>query len=195
MPTAAYYKKLEKSNINQIKKVLSSGGVVIYPTETVWALGCISVDKKAVDKIYQIKKRKQLSPLISLLANYQDVENYAEKIDFRATELKTSIDNPPTIIYPNCKKKLQHLSNDLNEIAFRVTPLDFLKKIIKLIDSPLTSTSANISGQKNPVNFKDIDKSIIDSVDLILNFDINLSGKASSIIKINQKGEIQYIRK
>jgi L-threonylcarbamoyladenylate synthase len=195
MPTAAYYKKLEKNNINQIKKVLSSGGVVIYPTETVWALGCISVDKKAVDKIYQIKKRKQLSPLISLLANYQDVEYFAEKIDFRATELKISIDNPPTIIYPNCKKKLQHLSNDLNEIAFRVTPLDFLKKIIKLIDSPLTSTSANISGQKNPVNFKDIDKSIIDSVDLILNFDINLSGKASSIIKINQKGEIQYIRK
>ena len=195
MPTVNSYKELNKNNFNHIISVLNSGGIIIYPTETVWAIGCSSLNKKSVEKIYEIKKRKISSPLISLLENYNEVNKYAESQNFDFNEIIKSEEYPPTIIYPNCKKKILYLSNSKKEVAFRVTPLSYLKKIIRHINSPLASTSANVSGEPFPIIFESISNSILNSVDLILNFDVDLTGKPSSIIKINPKGEIQYIRK
>ena len=195
MPTVVSYKELNKNNINPIIDVLNSGGIILYPTETVWAIGCNSLNKKSVDKIYEIKKRTTSSPLISLLGNYKEINKYADSQNFDFNKIIKDELNPPTVIYPNCKNEILHLSNSKKEIAFRVTPLAYLKKIISCINSPLTSTSANISGESSPVVFERISNSILNSVDLILNFDVDLSGKPSSIIKINRKGEIQYIRK
>ncbi len=195
MSTAISYKELNKNNFNNIIDVLNSGGIIIYPTETVWAIGCSSVNKKSVEKIYEIKKRKASSPLISLLENYNEINKYANSKNFDFSKIISDKNNPPTFIYPNCKSKMLHLSNSKKEIAFRITPLTYLKKIISCINSPLVSTSANISGETPPVDFESISHSILNSVDLILNFEVNLSGKPSSVIKINQKGEIQFIRK
>jgi L-threonylcarbamoyladenylate synthase len=129
-----------------------------------------------------------------LLSEYEDVKKYTNEFLFDNSSHKL-FDKPPTIIYPNCCNELKHLSNSNNEIAFRVTPINFLKKIINEIDFPLISTSANISGDAAPKNFKTINDSILQSVDLILNFETKSSGKPSTIIKFNLKGEIQYIRK
>ena len=195
MPTVVSYKELNKNNINHIIDILNSGGIIIYPTETVWAIGCSSTNRKSVEKIYHIKKRVTSSPLISLLENYSEINKYANSKNFDFSKIIKDELNPPTVIYPDCKSEMLHLSNSKKEIAFRITPLTYLKKIISRINSPLASTSANISGEPPPVNFESISQSILNSVDLILNFEVNLSGKPSSVIKINQNGEIQFIRK
>jgi L-threonylcarbamoyladenylate synthase len=195
MPTAISYNKLDEINISNIKDVLNSGGIIIYPTETLWALGCSSIFPKSVQKIYEIKKRESTKPILSLLATHEEVSKYAKNINFNISELLKNENTPPTLIYPDCKKELSHLANKENEIAFRVSPLSYIKDIINAIGNPLTSTSANISGQSAPTNFKSISQSILNSVDLILNFEIKLSGKPSTILKITQQGEIQYIRK
>tara|TARA_B100001287_G_scaffold134330_1_gene113094 strand:- start:7761 stop:8348 length:588 start_codon:yes stop_codon:yes gene_type:complete len=195
MPTKALYKNLNKNNLNYIIDVLSSGGIIIYPTETVWAIGCNSLNKKSIEKIYKIKRRRDSLPIISLLDNYNEIKKYANSQNIDFDNIIKNKDYPPTIIYPDCKNELLHLSNSKKEIAFRITPLQYLKKIICHIRSPLASTSANISGEPSPISFQSISSSILNSADLILNFDINLSGKPSSIMKINQQGEIQYIRK
>jgi len=196
MPTATYYSKINQKNLNHIKVILNSGGIVIYPTETVWAIGCKSTLKKSVEKIYSIKNRKTSSPIISLLADYKQVDTYADSIsNLKEFKIINSSDNPPTIIYPNCKKEIAHISNEKNEVAFRITPIEDLKEIINIIDSPLASTSANISGEPTTTNLESIDKSILNNVDLILNFKLKFSGIPSKIIKFNKKGEIQYLRK
>ena len=195
MPTANSYNKFNERTLHKIKDVLNYEGLIIYPTETLWAIGCNSIFPNAVQKIYDIKERDSSLPIISLISSYQEVSKYAQNIDFNLSKVIKEETSPPTIIYPDCKKELCHLANKKNEIAFRVTPLTYLKEIIDAIGNPLTSTSANISGQPAPTNFESINDSILNSVDLILNFEINLSGKPSTIIKINQQGEIQYIRK
>lgn len=195
MPTPLFYRSLEDENLNEIKEILNSGGIIIYPTETLWAIGCKASLQTSVKKIYEIKKRPNLSPIISLISSYNDISKYTNEIKFDPKSYSTDLLNPPTIIYPNCKDELLHLSNTENEIAFRVTPIDFLKKIINSIKAPLCSTSANISGQLPPKKFKSINNTILNSVDLILNFEVKLSGKPSTVLKINKLGEVQYIRK
>ena len=195
MPIPLYYKSLNDKNLNKIKEVLNSGGIMIYPTETLWAIGCNAGLESSVKKIYNIKKRSDSSPIISLISSYNELTKYINEIKFDPKSYSKDFSNPPTIIYPNCKKELSHLSNLNNEIAFRVTPIDFLKKIIDKIGSPLCSTSANISGQLPTKKFKSINNTILNSVDLILNFKLNLTGKPSTIIKIDSIGEVQYIRK
>ena len=103
-------------------------------------------------------------------------------------------DSPPTVIYPNCKTKYRFLASELNEISFRVTPIRELKEIINKLDSPIISSSANISGEEFPESLDKISKSIINSVDLILNFELESSGIPSEVIKINS-GKIEYLRK
>lgn len=196
MPTRPYYSIINNSNIQQIANLLKNDGVIIYPTETVWAIGCNAMSKKAIDKIYSIKKRTQEKPFISLISTYSNLDKYVniKKVNKGNIEVSDP-DYPPTIIYSNCRDPLKHLTNSWNEIAIRVTPINELKKIINEIDAPLISTSANVSGQDNPLELKNIHESILNSVDLILNFDANLSGVPSKILKINIKGEIEYIRR
>jgi len=196
MPTKPYYSIINNSNIKQIANLLQNDGVIIYPTETVWAIGCNAMSKKAIDKIYSIKKRTQKKPLISLISTYSNINEYVDIKQDNTEAIGVPDPNyPPTIIYSNCKDSLKHLANPSNEIALRVTPIKELKKIIDEINAPLISTSANLSRQKNPIEFKNIHESILNSVDLILNFDTNLSGVPSKILKINIKGEIEYIRR
>jgi L-threonylcarbamoyladenylate synthase len=196
MPTRPYYSIINNSNIKHIANLLKNDGVIIYPTETVWAIGCNAMSKKAIDKIYSIKKRTQKKPLISLISTYSNINKYVDIKQGNTETIGVPDPNyPPTVIYSNCKDSLKHLANPSNEIALRVTPMNELKKIIDEINAPLISTSANVSGQENPIEFKNIHESILNSVDLILNFDANLSGVPSKILKINIKGEIEYIRR
>ena len=109
-----------------------------------------------------------------------------------ATKLK--LHNHPTVIYQKAKPNLKHVASENNEIAIRITPVNELKKIIKMLNAPIISTSANISGQPFPVNFNDIDKNISSAVDLMLNFEVESTGIPSTIIRIDETGELQYLR-
>lgn len=193
MLTENYYTELNQSNFEKILSVIRNGGIFIYPTETVWALGCIALNKSSVDKIYQLKKREKSKPLICLIDDFKRISKYAVLPESKiATKLK--LHNHPTVIYQKAKPNLKHVASENNEIAIRITPINELKKIIKMLNAPIISTSANISGQPFPVNFNDIDKNISSAVDLMLNFEVESTGIPSTIIRIDETGELQYLR-
>ena len=193
MLTENYYTELNQSNFEKILSVIRNGGIFIYPTETVWALGCIALNKSSVNKIYQLKKREKSKPLICLIDDFKRISKYAVLPESKiATKLK--LHNHPTVIYQKAKPNLKHVASENNEIAIRITPINELKKIIKMLNAPIISTSANISGQPFPVNFNDIDKNISSAVDLILNFEVESTGIPSTIIRIDETGELQYLR-
>ena len=194
MPTKVYSKKLLSKELNTLIDDLNNGGIIIYPTETIWAIGCKSTLKKSVERIYSIKNRSETSPFINIIDSYSNISKYVNNIDSEIIRIAREIDNPPTVIYPNCKKEFNYLSNAKNEIAFRVTPNKQIIEIINELNAPLISTSANISGDDFPTDFNNISSSILNAVDVILNFEIESSGKPSSIMKI-KNGEIEYLRK
>ena len=194
MPTKVYSKKLLPEELNTLINVLNNGGIIIYPTETIWAIGCKSTLKKSVERIYSIKNRSETSPFINIIDSYLNISKYVHNIDSEIISIAREIDNPPTVIYPNCKKEFNYLSNAKNEIAFRVTPNKQIIEIINELNAPLISTSANISGDDFPTDFSNISSLILNAVDVILNFEIESSGKPSSIMKI-KNGEIEYLRK
>ena len=194
MPTKVYSKELLSKELNTVIDDLNNGGIIIYPTETIWAIGCKSTLKKSVERIYSIKNRSETSPFVNIIDSYLNISKYVHNIDSKTIKIASEINDPPTVIYPNCKKKFNYLSNTKNEIAFRVTPNQQIIKIIKTLNAPLISTSANISGDDFPTNFNNISSSILNAVDVILNFEIESSGKPSSIMKI-KNGEIEYLRK
>ena len=194
MPTKVYSKKLLSKELNTLIDYLNNGGIIIYPTETIWAIGCKSTLKKSVERIYSIKNRSETSPFINIIDSYLNISKYVHNIDSEIIRIAREIDNPPTIIYPNCKKEFNYLSNAKNEIAFRVTPNKQIIEIINELNAPLISTSANISGDDFPTDFNNISSSILNAVDVILKFEIESSGKPSSIMKI-KNGEIEYLRK
>ena len=194
MPTKVYSKKLLSKELNNLIDDLNNGGIIIYPTETIWAIGCKSTLKKSVERIYSIKNRSEKSPFINIIDSYLNISKYVQNIDSKTIKIAREIDNPPTVIYPNCKKEFNYLSNAKNEIAFRVTPNKQIIEIINELNAPLISTSANISGENFPTSLNNISSSILNAVDVILNFDIKSSGKPSSIMKI-KNGEIKNLRK
>tara|TARA_B100000768_G_scaffold37723_1_gene36385 strand:+ start:5979 stop:6563 length:585 start_codon:yes stop_codon:yes gene_type:complete len=194
MSTKVWSNNYSSSKFDSVTDVLNHGGIILYPTETIWAIGCKSTLKNSVHKVYDIKKRPYNMPLINLIDDINNITKYIENFNIKDLDLIKKNDSPPTVIYPNCKTKYRFLANELNEISFRVTPIRELKEIINKLDSPIISSSANISGEEFPESLDKISKSIINSVDLILNFELESSGIPSEIIKINS-GKIEYLRK
>lgn len=188
------YSELSNQNLDSISEILNNGGLMIYPTETIWAIGCISTNPKSVDKIYKLKKRKKDAPFINIIDDFSKIDKYVDPIDEELFNFIKENKSDHTIIYPNCKKQYNYLANNSNEIAFRVTPLSNLKEIMEMIDKPLISTSANISGEPFAKSFDKISSDLLNSVDVILNFEVESTGNPSSIIKINN-GQIEYLRR
>jgi L-threonylcarbamoyladenylate synthase len=194
MSTKVWSNNYSSLKIDSALDVLNKGGIILYPTETIWAIGCKSILKDSVKKVYDIKKRPYNMPLINLIDDINNIPKYVEKLNVKDFDLINKNNSPPTVIYPNCKSKYKFLANDLKEISFRLTPVNELKEIIRKLDSPIISSSANISGENFPESLDNISKSIIKSVDLILNFEVKSSGTPSEVIKINN-GKIEYLRK
>ena len=194
MSTKVWSNNYSSSKIDSAVDVLNNGGIILYPTETIWAIGCKSVLKNSVKRIYEIKKRPYHMPLINLIDSINNITKYVENLNIKNFDSINKNDSPPTVIYPNCKSKYRFLANDSNEISFRVTPINELKEIISKLDSPLISSSANISGENFPKRLDNISNSILNSADLILNFEVKSSGTPSEVIKINN-GKIEYLRK
>ena len=184
-----------KDKINKAKEVVLNGGVILYPTDTIWGIGCSPMIESAVKKIFKIKRRSNNKFLISLVSNIEMLERYVKNIPEYV--LKYLYDeSPTTIIYPKVKG-LNHILYGKNEsIAIRLVKDNFCKALIDEINIPLISTSANISGNPFPKEFKEIDKRIINQVDYVVNLsDSNLiNSKPSRIIKVSLNGQIELIR-
>lgn len=185
------------SDIENSIKVLKSGGTFLYPTDTIWGIGCDATNAGAVSKIYKIKEREFSKSLIVLIDSFESLKNYVEFIPENIIEILNSQTKPTTIIYQNAKNLASNAIAEDNSIAIRIPDDEFCKNLIKEFGKPIISTSANKSGDVAPQNFNEISNKIKTEVNYIVNWRQNDTKKseASAIILINKDGYLEYLRK
>jgi len=176
--------------------VLKKGGIILYPTDTIWGIGCDATNADAIDKIYALKQRVASKSLISLVSDFKMLQQYVEEVPEVAYDILKYANKPTTIIYDRPLRVAENLISDDNTLAIRVVRDPFCSKLIKKLKKPLVSTSANISEQPSPNNFKEISKEILEGVDYVVNLPLKNKGtKPSSIIKIGGDSTVKIIRK
>ena len=195
--------------IQKALEVLRSGGIILYPTDTVWGIGCDATDPEAVAKIFAIKKREDSKSLVLLASDMDMICRYVKEIPEMAVQLVEVNDKPMTIIYPDAIAGDQgNMKPDRRCLAFntvaqdgtvgiRIPMMDFCRKLVAKLGRPLVSTSANISGEPTPKKFSEISETIRSAVDLIVDpsLERGASGQSSSIIKVGLDYSIEIIRK
>jgi L-threonylcarbamoyladenylate synthase len=188
--------KLIEQEIENSVRMLNEGKVLLYPTDTIWGLGCDATNSKAVDKIFKIKKRKKSKSMIILLDSLEKVKNYADEVPPFVYDLVEQINTPLTIIYQNAKNLAKNLIPSDRTIAIRIVKGEYCSEMIKRFGKPVVSTSANISGVDPPITFDEISPEIIKSVDYAVKIfrDRIKSVKPSTIIKLESDGLFKIIR-
>tara|TARA_B100001093_G_C26579844_1_gene906774 strand:+ start:350 stop:913 length:564 start_codon:yes stop_codon:yes gene_type:complete len=183
----------------EIKKasiILKNGGIILYPTDTIWGIGCDATNYDAVQKIIDIKKRSKSKSFIVLVENEIRLEQTIEEVPKAAWDLIKYSEKPLTIIYDRPKGIASNAINSDNSLGVRLVRDYFCEELIRLINKPIISTSANLSGKPSAKCFSDISDEIKNSVDHIVNLrqNYNESQHNSSIIKLNKSGLIKIIR-
>lgn len=183
------------SSINSSYFNLKDGGIIIYPTDTVWGIGCDATNENAVTKIFHIKKREESKSLVILVNNIEMLRRYVGEIPTILIDLLKEGTKPTTVIYENPKGLAKNVIANDNTVAIRIAQDEFCQKLIKKFGKPIVSTSANISGSRTPSTFKEIDQSILDEVDYVVNlYQDKTNDSPSKIIKIGKDGELEVIR-
>lgn len=189
-------------------KTLRDGGTILYPTDTVWGLGCDATNPEAVAKIYEIKQRSDSKSLVLLASDLDMVAKYVKEIPSIAVDLVEVNDAPMTIIYPGAIAGEEgapgdrwHLAHNTvaadGSVGIRIPLMEWCRQLVFKLGRPIVSTSANISGEPTPQRFSDIPQEIKDAVDFVVppSVDTDSTGKASQILKVGLRGEIEIIRK
>lgn len=172
------------SEITIANQFLNKGKIILYPTDTVWGLGCDATNTKSVAKIYQLKNRVESKSLIVLVSSLHMLKKYVS-VPKKAIEILQNTNKPTTIIYQNPKGFAKNTIASDHTIAIRIVQDEFCRKLIKRFGRPIVSTSANISGEDTPKSFSEISSTILDSVDYIVNLHHNtVNTKSSTIVKI-----------
>ncbi|MDQ2180327.1 L-threonylcarbamoyladenylate synthase [Marinifilum sp. D714] len=185
------------NDINKALEVLKSGGVILYPTDTIWGIGCDATNADAVKRVYEIKQREDCKAMLVLMENPNRLNSYVDEVPEIAWDLIDVNDKPMTLIYPGAKNLAPNLINSDGTIGIRITNEEFTQNLIQRFKKPIVSTSANISGDPSPANFDEINETLKELVDYIVEYrqDDLEKASASSIIKIGVGGEIQILRK
>lgn len=191
--------KPDQSFIDEINKcitVLENGGVILYPTDTVWGIGCDATNEDAVNKIYQLKKRANTKTMICLVANDFMLEKHVQKVPEVAFDIIDIADKPTTIVYDNPKNIAKNLIAEDKSLAIRVATDKFCQYLISKFKKPIVSTSANLAGKPTAKSFKEISSDILKGVDYAVNLQRNIQKVTpSSIIKLSNDGTVKVIRK
>jgi len=186
-----------RDEINKAFEVLKSGGVILYPTDTIWGIGCDATNPEAVDKVLKIKNRPAEKSLIVLLDVDSKLQSYVAEIPDVAYDLIEYAENPLTVVFSDAKNLAQNVINADGSVGIRIVKHDFCTPLIQRFRKPIVSTSANLSGQPSPKFFDDIDPEIIDAVDYVVDFEQEnrTSKKPSTIMKLSPGGQFEFIRK
>lgn len=185
-----------KEEIEKAVEVIRNGGVILYPTDTIWGLGCDPKNEEAIQKIMDLKQRPPGKSLIVLVNNEGLLQRYVKDIPEVCYDLIDYSARPLTIVYPNGQYVSNQILAEDKSIAIRITKDNFCSQLINKLKFGLVSTSANISNQSFDGSFENIPESIKNGVDYIVNLPLaNKSGQASQIIKISEKSEVTIIRK
>ncbi len=185
-----------KREVDKCAEVMRKTGVILYPTDTIWGIGCDATQAKAVDRIYKIKKRSESKAMIILLDDAERLRNYLKEVPPIIFDLLERIRKPLTVIYPGAVNLPKNVMANDQSVAIRIVKNEFCKKLIQKIDKPLISTSPNIAGEPAPVFFRQISDYIKKKVDYVVEMeqDIIYDIKPSTIIRILDDGEFEVIR-
>lgn len=184
------------SDLDSAVKVLKAGGIILYPTDTVWGIGCDATNAEAVAKVYAIKHRAEAKALITLVGDLATLERTADGIPDVAYDLIDCSDKPLTIIYDRGTGVAPNLLAEDGTLAVRLTKEPFSAALCRRLNRPLVSTSANISGAPTPANFAEIAPEIIDAVDYvcITRRDEKIRHSSSTIMRLGHDGQFKIIR-
>lgn len=186
-----------EEEINNALEVLKKGGTILYPTDTVWGIGCDARNKEAVNKVFKIKQRAEYKSMVVLVCDEKMLNRYVKEVPEAAWELIEAAESPLTIIYPDGRMLAENVIAADRSVGIRIVKDEFCRNLIHRFGKPIVSTSANISGEDAPVSFRDIKIDILNKVDYIVRLrqtEIN-PVKPSTIIKVAMNGEIKIIRK
>ena len=183
-------------DIKAALEVLQKGGVILYPTDTIWGIGCDACNEDAVKKVYSIKNRVDSKSMLVLMENLALIERYVTEVPDIAYDLIELTDKPLTIIFDGAKSLAKNLIAEDGSVGIRITAEKFSSELIRRFRRPIVSTSANLSGKPSPACFDEIDHEIIDAVDYVVKYRQDDRQKAvpSSIMKLGRGGEIKIIR-
>lgn len=186
-----------EDDIKQAVAVMRRGGVILYPTDTVWGIGCDATNAEAVDKVYKIKQRVDSKALICLVDSEGRLQRYARQIPNVAWDLLTLAVKPTTVVVNGVTNLAENLYAEDGSVGIRITQEEFSKELCYRMQKPIVSTSANISGKPAAQNYRDIDPELLEAVDYVCTSRRNEHNPhvPSSIIKIGPSNEVEIIRK
>src|SRR5690606_4530700 len=186
-----------KEDINKALEVLKAGGIILYPTDTIWGIGCDATNTEAVEKVNQLKGRSGDKHLIVLLDSENKLASYVREIPDVAYELMDVTERPLTIVYSDAKSLPGNLIAEDGTLGIRVVNHEFCKQLIGRFRKPIVSTSANFSGQPSPKSFAEIDEELIESVDYVVQHEQEqvTEGQSSMIVRLGASGQFELIRK
>lgn len=175
---------------------MREGGVILYPTDTIWGIGCDATNEDAVRRVYEIKQRQDSKAMLVLVDSSVKVDFYVQDVPEVAWDLIDLADKPLTIIYSGARNLAANLLAEDGSVGIRVTNEDFSKRLCQQFRKAVVSTSANISGQPSPKNFSEISEEVKSAVDYIVGYrqEEMSNPKPSSIIKLDKGGVIKIIR-
>ena len=184
-----------QTEIKNALSVLKKGGLILYPTDTIWGIGCDATNEKAVKKIYELKQREDSKALICLVADERMLKKYVKQIPEAAINIIEVTNKPTTIIYDEAQNLASNLISAEGSIAIRIPDDEFCYWISRKFNGAIVSTSANISGQPIPKSFKEISPEVLKGVDYVVNLHHEkICNKPSSIIKLSNNGIVKIIR-
>lgn len=188
--------EIDPSEIEAAVDVLKEGGIILYPTDTIWGIGCDATNPDAVAKVYELKKRSESKSLVTLVSDIDMIGKYVKVIPEVAINLLEVNDKPMTIIYPDAINLAPNVIAEDGSVGIRVPNNDFCVQLIRKFRKPIVSTSANISGEPAPQVYEEIALEIIEGVDYVVDpyLEEGSTGEASQIIKVGLHSEIEIIR-
>ncbi len=188
--------ELDLEEINAAVEVLKQGGIILYPTDTVWGIGCDATDREAVARVFELKKRSDSKSLITLVSDTAMLEKYVTEIPEIALNLIEVNDKPMTIIYPGATGLAENVVAPDGSAGIRIPMSEFCVELVRRFRKPVVSTSANISGEPAPAFYEEIPIDIIEAVDWVADpyLEEGATGEPSQIIKVGTGGEITILR-
>ena len=183
-------------DIKKACEVMAAGGIILYPTDTIWGIGCDATNEKAVQRVYELKRRADNKAMLVLMDSEAKLDRYVSDVPDIAWDLISVSDKPLTIIYSSAKNLATNLLGADGSVGIRITNEEFSKKLCERFRKPLVSTSANVSGEPSPANFSEVSEVIKEGVDYIVSYRQDDTSKAapSGIIKLGAGGLVQVIR-
>lgn len=186
-----------KDEVTKALKIVRDGGIILYPTDTIWGIGCDATNTEAIKKIFALKQRDEAKSMIILLDVDNKLQGYVSDVAEIAYDLMEYAESPLTLVMPGAKNISPAIISADGSIGVRITSHDFCKQLIQRLRKPLVSTSANISGEASPKNFGQISPQIIDGVDYVVDLEQHdmSEKKPSAIMRLQPNGRFEFLRR